>query len=133
MPDSPRRCVPLQTRRAPIAPAYCSISIQVKGLDLKPLDRVQPVQQQLTVYMIAARCLKAMDLNGTSDPYMTLEVAETRSGGAKEGFWVGKGVKAKTAVKKNTLNPIWRGESMRSYARVMHAERVCLSSSHEMQ
>ena len=79
------------------------------------------VQQQLTVYMIAARNLKAMDLNGTSDPYMTLEVAETRSGGAKEGFWVGKGVKAKTAVKKNTLNPIWRGESMRNYARVMHA------------
>ena len=99
---------------------------------MKPLDRVQPVQQQLTVYMIAARNLKAMDLNGTSDPYMTLEVAETRSGGAKEGFWVGKGVKAKTAVKKNTLNPIWRGESMRNYARVMHAERVCLSSSHEM-
>ena len=62
----------------------------MKGLDLKPLDRVQPVQQQLTVYMIAARNLKAMDLNGTSDPYMTLEVAETRSGGAKEGFWVGK-------------------------------------------
>ena len=46
----------------------------------------------LTVHVVEARDLKAMDMNGTSDPYVILTIEDQR---------------IETNFKKTTLNPVW--------------------------
>ena len=46
----------------------------------------------LTVHVIEARGLKPMDLDGTSDPYVILEIEKQR---------------IETTYKKSTLDPVW--------------------------
>ena len=46
----------------------------------------------LTVHVVEARELKAMDMDGTSDPYVELII---------------EGQKIVTNIKKSTLSPVW--------------------------
>jgi Ca2+-dependent lipid-binding protein len=46
----------------------------------------------LTVHVVEARDLKAMDMDGTSDPYVVLQIEDQ---------------KIETNYKKGTLNPVW--------------------------
>ena len=66
----------LKTRHPPYAPHYCNLSVRTSSLQLKSLREVQECTgpQKLTVSVVAARNLKAMDIIGTSDPYCILKV-----------------------------------------------------------
>ncbi|XP_019620801.1 PREDICTED: synaptotagmin-6-like [Branchiostoma belcheri] len=56
-----------------------------------------PTAGRLTLTIIKARNLKAMDITGTSDPFVKVSL-----------MCEGKKLKKrKTSVKKNTLNPVW--------------------------
>lgn len=56
-----------------------------------------PTAGRLTVTIVKARCLKAMDITGYSDPYVKVSL-----------MCQGKRIKKKkTSVKKNTLNPVY--------------------------
>jgi Ca2+-dependent lipid-binding protein len=46
----------------------------------------------LTVHVVEARDLKPMDMDGTSDPYIILQIEDQR---------------IETNYKKSTLNPVW--------------------------
>jgi Ca2+-dependent lipid-binding protein len=46
----------------------------------------------LTVHVVEARDLRPMDMDGTSDPYVILEIEDQR---------------IETSFKKSTLNPVW--------------------------
>lgn len=46
----------------------------------------------LTVHVVEARDLKAMDIDGTSDPFVTLEIENQ---------------KIETNYKRGTLSPVW--------------------------
>jgi Ca2+-dependent lipid-binding protein len=46
----------------------------------------------LTVHVVEARDLKPMDMDGTSDPYVTLQIEDQR---------------IETNYKKSTLSPVW--------------------------
>jgi Ca2+-dependent lipid-binding protein len=46
----------------------------------------------LTVHVVEARDLKPMDMDGTSDPYVILQIEDQR---------------IETSFKKSTLNPVW--------------------------
>lgn len=46
----------------------------------------------LTVHVVEARDLKPMDMDGTSDPYVILQIEDQR---------------IETNYKKSTLNPVW--------------------------
>nr|XP_006814384.1 PREDICTED: synaptotagmin-6-like [Saccoglossus kowalevskii] len=56
-----------------------------------------PTAERLTVVIMKARNLKAMDINGSSDPYVKVSLLQD-----------GKRLKKKkTAVRKNNRNPVW--------------------------
>ena len=64
------------------------------SLKIQP-PRAPPVTRTLEVLVSQGKDLKAMDSNGSSDPYLTLELA-----GRKESW-------CKTSVVKRALNPVW--------------------------
>ena len=83
-------------RRPPHAPLWCSVAVDFAQLELRALSDIIDAEEtsSLTVHLLAARDLKALDMNGTSDPYCVLSL--------------GKHKPARSNVHYKTCNPVFK-------------------------